>query len=129
MAEAIVNARRGETWDAYSAGTRPAGYVHPMAIQILREIGIEHHGRSKSVEEIRDIHFDLVVTVCDSAAEECPLWLGSGRRVHMGFPDPAQVSGNQEEITAEFRSVRDAMAQDILALLVRGENDAYTGHE
>ena len=118
MAEAIVNARLGEQWRAYSAGTRPAGYVHPMAIQVLQEIGIEYHGRSKSIEEIRDIPFDLVVTVCDSAAEECPLWLGSGRRIHMGFRDPSQASGSREEIHAEFRSVRDSMVERILALFV-----------
>jgi len=117
MAEAIVNARLGDRWQASSAGTRPAGYVHPMAIQVLREIGIEHQGSSKSVEEIRDIPFDLVVTVCDSAAEECPLWLGPGRRIHMGFRDPSQASGSREEIFAEFRSVRDSIAEGILALL------------
>ena len=129
MAEAIVNARLGDRWQAYSAGTRPAAYVHPMAIQVLQEIGIEHQGYSKSIEEIKDIPFDLVVTVCDSAAEECPLWLGAGRRVHMGFPDPAKASGSHEEIMAEFRSVRDAIEKGILALLLRGENKASTGYE
>jgi arsenate reductase (thioredoxin) len=118
MAEAIVNARLGDRWRAYSAGTRPAGYVHPMAIQVLQEIGIEHQGRSKSVEEIREISFDLVVTVCDSASEECPLWLGPGRRIHMGFRDPFQASGSREEILVEFRAVRDSMVERILALLV-----------
>jgi arsenate reductase len=129
MAEAIVNARLGDRWQAYSAGTHPAGFVHPMVIQVLLEIGIAHQGYSKSVEEIRDIPIDLVVTVCDSAAEECPLWLGPGRRTHMGFPDPAQATGTRDEILAEFRSVRDAISQDILALLVRLETHASTGHE
>jgi arsenate reductase (thioredoxin) len=117
MAEAIVNARLGDRWQAYSAGTRPAGYVHPMAIQVLQEIGIEHQGHSKSLEEIRDIPFDLVVTVCDSAAEECPLWLGPGQRMHMGFLDPARVTGRWEVVLAEFRSVRDAIEEGIPALL------------
>jgi arsenate reductase (thioredoxin) len=117
MAEAIVNARLGDRWQAYSAGTHPAGYVNPMAIQVLREIGIEHQGRSKGIEEIKGIPFDLVVTVCDSAAEECPLWLGPGKRVHMGFPDPARVTGKWEDVLAEFRSVRDAIAKGIPALL------------
>src|SRR5512134_4032687 len=88
MAEAIVNARLGEAWQVYSAGTIPAGYVHPKALAALAEIGIQHQGVSKSVEQFRDVPFDLVVTVCDSAAEECPLWLGQGRRVHHSFTDP-----------------------------------------
>lgn len=129
IAEAIVNARLSEQWEAYSAGTRPAGYVHPMAFQVLREIGIEHAGRSKSVDEIRGIPFDLVVTVCDSAVEDCPLWLGSERRIHMGFPDPARAIGRYEQVIAEFRSVRDTMLKDILDLLVRGDSDASTGNE
>lgn len=129
IAEAIVNARLPQQWEAHSAGTRPAGYVHPMAIQVLREIGIEHAGRSKSVDEIRGIPFDLVVTVCDSAAEDCPLWLGSGRRVHMGYPDPAKATGSYEQIIAEFRSMRDAMSRDMLALLALGDGAAPAGHE
>jgi arsenate reductase len=117
MAEAIVNARLGDRWQAFSAGTRPAGYVHPMAVQVLQEIGIEHHGRSKSIEEIRDIPFNLVVTVCDSAAEECPVWLGVGKRVHMGFPDPAHAKGPWEAVVREFRDVRDAIAEGIILFL------------
>jgi arsenate reductase len=117
IAEAIVNARDGRKWQAYSAGTRPAGYVHSLAIKVLREIGIEHRSRSKSVEELRDIPFDLVVTVCDSAAEECPVWLGAGKRLHLGFPDPAKVTGSQETVIAAFRSVRDEMLTKIPGLL------------
>lgn len=117
MAEAIVNARFGAEWDAFSAGTKPAGYVHPRAVRALREIGIEHRGRSKSADEFRGEPFDLVVTVCDSAAEECPLWLGKGRRVHLGFPDPAKATGDDEQVMAVFRQVRDEMAQKVPALL------------
>ncbi len=129
MAEAIVNARLGDRWQAFSAGTRPAGYVHPMAIQVLQEIGIEHHGRSKSIEEIRDIPFNLVVTVCDSAAEECPVWLGVGQRVHMGFPDPAHVTGTWEAVVREFRDVRDAIAEKMAELLVSGDDHAHLGNQ
>jgi arsenate reductase len=112
MAEAIVNATLGTQWHAVSAGTKPEGYVHPHAVAVLREIGIEHHGRSKSVDEFQGMEFDLVVTVCDSAAEECPVWLGKGKKVHHSFPDPAR-SGDIEE----FRRVRDAIAREIPALL------------
>lgn len=73
MAEAIVNARLGETWEAFSAGSRPTGFVHPKALAALAEIGIRHAGRSKSMDEFRGTAFDLVVTVCNSAAEECPV--------------------------------------------------------
>ncbi len=112
MAEAIVNARLGDEWQAVSAGTVPAGYVHPKALAALREIGIEHDGRSKLADEYRDWDFDLVVTVCDSAAEECPLWLGPGRRIHHSFPDPAKTDD-----MADFRAVRDDIARVIPPLL------------
>jgi arsenate reductase len=117
MAEAIVNHRYSGRWKAASAGTHPAGSVHPQAIQALAEIGIEHRGRSKNVAEFRDTPFDRVITVCDSAAEECPVWLGRGIRVHESFPDPAKASGSEEEILAEFRKVRDAIIEKIPFLL------------
>ena len=117
MAEAVVNARLGDAWQAVSAGTAPAGYVHPLAVRALAEIGIEHTGRSKHVDEFRNESFDLVVTVCDSAAEECPLWLGEGRRVHRSFPDPAKAAGSEEERMTVFRRVRDDIAAQIPALL------------
>ena len=79
MAEAIVNAHYNKTWQAFSAGTKPAGYVHPLAIKALDEIGIQHDGQSKHADAFKGEHFDLVITVCDSAAEECPLWLGKGK--------------------------------------------------
>jgi len=117
MAEAIVNARLGERWQAFSAGTQPAGYVHPKALQVLEEIGIRHAGRSKHVDELRQEGFDLVVTVCDSAAEECPLWLGPGVRLHHSFPDPAKATGTEEAVLAVFRQVRDDIAREIPELL------------
>ena len=117
MAEAIVNARLGDQWEAVSAGTKPAGYVHPNALRALAEIGIVHHGRSKNADEFRDTPLDLVVTVCDSAAEECPIWLGLGRRLHRSFPDPAKAEGTDEEVMAVFRAVRDDMVRDFPALL------------
>ena len=119
LAEAIVNARLGDEWHAYSAGTKPAGHVHPNALRVLAEIGIEHPGRSKSVQEYRDQPFDLVVTVCDAAAEDCPLWLGQGQRVHLGFPDPAKATGTEAEILTAFRRVRDDIGEQIPGLLRR----------
>ncbi len=119
LAEAIVNARLGDEWQAYSAGTKPAGHVHPNALRVLAEIGIEHPGRSKSVQEYRGQPFDLVVTVCDAAAEDCPLWLGQGQRVHLGFPDPAKATGTEAEILTAFRRVRDDIGEQIPGLLRR----------
>lgn len=117
MAEAIVNAKYGNTWGAVSAGTQPAGYVHPNAIKALEEIGIEHKGTSKSIDQYRGVDFDLVVTVCDDAAENCPVWLGKGKRVHLGFPDPAKAQGTDEEVMLVFRTVRNDMLQKIQDLL------------
>ncbi|GAB4457765.1 MAG: arsenate reductase ArsC [Anaerolineales bacterium] len=116
MAEAIVNARMGEEWQAVSAGTKPAGYVHPKALEALREIGIRHEGRSKRADEFREVEFDLVVTVCDSAAEECPVWLGKGKKVHHSFPDPALTDDMDD-----FRKVRDDIAREIPQLLMQVE--------
>lgn len=122
MAEAIINAQLGDTWSAVSAGTKPAGYVHPMAVAALKEIGIQHEGRSKLADEFRNVDFDLVVTVCDSAAEECPIWLGKGKRAHHSFPDPAKAEGAEEEIMRVFRSVRDDIVHVIPTILEQYEN-------
>ena len=119
MAEAIVNARLSTDWRAFSAGTAPAGYVHPKALQVLDEIGITHMGESKSADQFREMDLDLVVTVCDDAAENCPVWLGKGKRAHLGFPDPAKAEGTEEEKLAVFRSVRDAIAQQVPELLTK----------
>jgi arsenate reductase (thioredoxin) len=125
IAEAFVT-QKTEGWEAYSAGTEPAGYVHPKALQVLEEVGINHSGRSKHVNELREIDFDLVVTVCDSAAEGCPLWLGKGKQVHSSFSDPAKASGSEEEILSEFRRVRDEIINNIPALLENQEFSTET---
>jgi arsenate reductase (thioredoxin) len=118
MAEAIVNSRLGDLFEAYSAGTRPAAVVHPKVIQVLKEIGIEQHGTPKSTDQFRGIDFDLVVTVCDDAAENCPVWLGKGKRVHLGFPDPDLAQGSEEEVLSVFRGLREDMLKQIPALLL-----------
>ena len=118
MAEAIVNARYADEWQAYSAGTKPAGYVHPKAITALSEIGIVHTGTSKQINELHTKDFDIVVTVCDSAAEECPVWIGkAGKRIHHSFVDPAKAEGNDEEQLAVFRLVRGEMLEVISKIL------------
>ncbi len=116
MAEAIVNARHPE-WRAFSAGVNPAGFVHPLAIRVLREIGIEHTGNSKSVDRFRGQEFDRVITVCDEANEQCPVWLGKGQRLHHSFRDPAKASGSEEQQLAVFRQVRDEISAALPGLL------------
>jgi hypothetical protein len=76
-----------------------------------------HEGRSKHADEYRTVPFDLVVTVCDDAAENCPVWLGQGRRVHLGLLDPARATGTEDEVMAAFRQVRDDIAQQAPVLL------------
>jgi len=121
MAEAIVNARYPE-WKAYSAGTKPAGYVHELAVEALNEIGVPHAGKSKHIDDLPTKDFDLVVTVCDSAAEECPVWPGkAGRRVHHGFVDPAKAQGTLEERKQVFRQVRGEML-DVIPRILNGED-------
>lgn len=117
MAEALINARLGDRWAASSAGTLPAAEVHPLALQVLREIGIEHRGEPKQVAAFAGRSFDLVVTVCDDAAENCPVWLGQGTRVHIGFTDPARAQGSEEEVLGVFRTVRDAIEDQVLGFL------------
>ncbi len=117
MAEAIVNARLSDEWHAVSAGTKPAGYVHPKALAVLSEIGIQHEGRSKHADEFRNTDFDLVVTVCDSAAEECPVWIGKGKSTHHSFPDPARAQGTEDELMDAFRSVRDEIEKELIPML------------
>ncbi len=117
LAEAIVRHDLGDMWETFSAGTRPAGFVHPLVPVVLAEIGIRHQGRSKSMEEFRREEFDLVVTVCDSAAEECPVWLGKGKRLHIAFPDPARSKGSEAEQLGVFRAVRDDIRRRVVAAL------------
>jgi len=114
MAEGLVNQFMGDRWEAFSAGTRPSGYVHPLAIKAMEELDIDiSDQRSKSVDEFRGEAFEVVITVCDDAAENCPLWLGSGNIRHIGFPDPADASGSEAERLAVFRQVRDGLHRDV----------------
>lgn len=124
MAEGLVRELLGGRWEPASAGTAPEGYVSPYAIQVMQELGIDIRGqRSKSVDEFRDADFDLVVTVCDEAAERCPSGLGSAPAVHLGFPDPALATGSPEEILAVYREVRDAIKEYVPPLLAEMLDD------
>lgn len=116
MAEGLINAQLADRFVAFSAGTRPAGYVHPQAMAALAEIGIDISPyRSKSTDEFKGARFDVVITVCDNAAEDCPVWLGREQRVHIGFPDPAAAAPDEQ--ARQFRAVRDAIQQQLLGYL------------
>ena len=118
MAEGLINHFLGDSWQAYSAGTAPSGYVHPLAIKAMAELDIDiSDGRSKSTDEFQDAPLDIAITVCGDAAENCPVWLGSGQTVHIGFPDPADATGTEEEKMAVFRQVRDDIKDQVLAYL------------
>lgn len=113
MAEAIVNHRLVGVWRAFSAGSHPEGYVHPLAIAALKEIGIDHQGESKHMDVFKGINFDLVITVCDNAAKACPMWLGgAGGRLHMPFQDP--FSSND---IAVYRKIRDEIDSSVVPTL------------
>ena len=124
MAEGLVNHFLADQWEAFSAGTDPAGYVHPLAVQVMseQEINISDH-YSKTVEEFREVEFDQVITVCDDAAENCPVWLGSGRVTHISFPDPAKATGSEAERLNVFRRVRDDIGQGVLNYLAQNSNN------
>ena len=113
-----MNHDLGRQWVAYSAGTAPAGYIHPLAIEVMAELGIDiRAGRSKPADEFRRYPLDRVITVCDDAAENCPLWLGPGRVSHISFPDPAKASGSREEQLLVFRQVRDDIRRQVIPFL------------
>lgn len=119
MAEGIVNADLGDRFLAFSAGTE-ATRVNPLAIQVLAEIGIDISGhRSKTLEAFAGESFDHVITLCGSANEQCPLFFGGVRRVHIGFDDPSQMTGTPEEVLKEFRRVRDQIREEIAEYLTR----------
>jgi arsenate reductase len=113
MAEGLVNHDLAGQVKAFSAGVRPSR-VNPLAIQIMAEIGIDiSHHHSKSVDDLAGEQFDLVITVCDQAQEQCPLFSGETEVMHVGFPDPARSSGSERI----FRKVRDALREQLVPLL------------
>jgi arsenate reductase (thioredoxin) len=108
MAEGILRAAAGDLLDVHSAGSKPAGFVHPRAIEAMREIGIDLAGnRSKSVDEFLAQPVDTVITVCGRAEQACPVFPGQVHRHHWGFDDPDHASGSEAEVLGEFRRVRD----------------------
>ena len=122
MAEGLLRHFGGDAYEVRSAGSHPNGYVSPLAIEAMRETGIDISAhRSKSVSEFADHHFDTVITVCDSAAEECPVFAGAPERIHWSIWDPGAATGSREEKLAAFRSVRDDLASRLRGFLASGQ--------
>jgi arsenate reductase len=108
LAEGWLRAVAGDFLNVQSAGSKPAGYVHPLAIQVMQELGIDISShRSKSMNEFLDQPVETVITVCGNADQACPAYPGQLNRHHWGFPDPAHATGTDEEKLAVFRQVRD----------------------
>lgn len=108
LAEGILRHAAGDLLEVHSAGSKPAGYVHPKAIAVMKEIGIDISGHtSKHLSEFLDGKIDTVITVCGKADQACPAFPGQVNRYHWGFDDPAAATGTDEEILAVFRRVRD----------------------
>jgi arsenate reductase len=95
--------------EVYSAGTKPADRVHPKAVQVMKEVGIDiSANNTKTVQQFLSQSFDYVITVCDNAKETCPFFTGKvEHRLHMGFEDPAEATGTEEEVLSVFRKIRD----------------------
>lgn len=108
MAEGLLRSLGGDRFEVHSAGSKPAGYVHPMAIEAMREVQLDLSGAtSKSLTQFDGQSFDYVVTVCDNAKEDCPVFPAVAKMVHWSFDDPASATGNDEQKMRVFRRVRD----------------------
>jgi arsenate reductase len=118
MAEALARADHGGGLDPFSAGSRPAGFVHPLAVRAIEYLGMSMDGAySKSAEEFRNQTFDLVVTVCDSAAEDCPTWPGAKRIEHWSIEDPSYGPDDPATRYDRFVETRDELRRRIDALV------------
>ena len=114
LAEGLMRHFRGDEFEVFSAGTQPKG-VHPKTIEALRAIGIDASSqRSKHIDELPVKDFDYIITLCDSAAQNCPVCFGKGKKLHHGFADPASATGSDQDILESFRNVRDEITTFLL---------------
>ena len=129
LSEAITRHLASDLIEARSAGSQPAGEVHPTSLKALRAAGIDTSGlRSQSWNELESFAPDLVVTVCDSAAgESCPLWFGKALKVHWGLADPSKLQGAEDEVAEAFRACIGEISQRVEALkgIAQLDKDAW----
>lgn len=113
MAEGLVNHDFADELDAYSAGTDPQE-LNPDAVRAMAELGIDiSKAGSRHVSEFAGQAFDYVITLCDDANKNCPIFFGNGKRVHFGLRDPAEAAGSEDEVSAVFRTARDEIRKKI----------------
>lgn len=125
LAEGILQKALGEGYVVQSAGSQPAGYVHPLAIRVMDEVGIDISGhRSKHLEEFLKQPVETVITVCGNVDQACPIFPGQVNRYHWGFDDPAHATGTEEEKLAIFRRVRDEIKKIFEAYAAGRNNEA-----
>jgi arsenate reductase len=129
LAEGILRAAAGDFLDVQSAGSKLAGYVHPLAIQVMKEIGIDISGhRSKHMEEFLKQPIETVITVCGNADQACPMFPGQVNRYHWPFDDPARATGSDEEKLVVFRRVRDEIKRVFEAYAAGRRDQAKAAH-
>jgi arsenate reductase (thioredoxin) len=129
LAEGILREAAGDLLDVQSAGSRPAGYVHPLAIQVMKEIGIDISGhRSKHMNDFLQQPVESVITVCGNADQACPMFPGQMNRHHWGFDDPAHATGTEEERLTVFRRVRDEIKR-VFEAYAAGRRDQMKGRQ
>lgn len=125
LAEGILRAASDDLFEVQSAGSKPAGYVHPKAIQVMQELGIDLSShRSKHLDEFLNRPIETVITVCGNADQACPMFPGQINRHHWGFDDPAHATGTEEEQLAVFRRVRDEIRR-VFEAYAAGRRDQH----
>ena len=118
MAEELWEQLGKGEWESESAGSKPSGYVHPLAIKAMSELGVDlSENTSKHLDQFTDQNFDLVVTVCDNAKESCPVFPNATQVYHWPFEDPADATGSEEEQLVVFRKIRDQIKDKIQSYL------------
>ena len=123
LAEGLLRAAAGDLLDVASAGSKPAGYVHPLSVEVMQELGIDisaHH--SKHMDEFLSRNVETVITVCGNADQACPMFPGQLNRHHWGFDDPAHATGSREEQLVVFRRVRDEIRR-VFEAYAQGRRD------
>jgi arsenate reductase len=123
LAEGFLRAAAGDVLDVQSAGSKPAGYVHPLAIKVMQEVGIDiSQHTSKHLNQFLDQKIETVITVCGNADQACPMFPGQVNRHHWGVYDPAKAEGSEEEVLKVFRQVRDEI-QRVFEAYAAGRKD------
>ena len=128
MAEGLLRAAAGDLLEVASAGSKPAGYVHPLSVEVMQELGIDissHH--SKHMDEFLSKDVETVITVCGNADQACPMFPGQRNRHHWGFDDPAHATGSREEQLVVFRRVRDEIKRVFEAYALGRRDQARLG--